>query len=66
MKAPFSLVSLGALASGLMMMATSPASVQASGFFESLDNHDNFIVAHGWGPARWGKLLLLSPFPIEQ
>src|SRR5690242_10519729 len=46
MKTPFSLVSLSALASGLLMMATSPASVQASGFYESLDNHDNFIVAH--------------------
>ncbi|KAH7055459.1 concanavalin A-like lectin/glucanase domain-containing protein [Linnemannia elongata] len=54
MKTPFSLVSLSALASGLLMMATSPASVHASGFYESLDNHDNFIVAHGWGPERWG------------
>ncbi|KAG9067944.1 hypothetical protein KI688_011535 [Linnemannia hyalina] len=54
MKLPFSLVSLSTLASGLLMMATSPASVQASGFYESLDNHDNFIVAHGWGPERWG------------
>ncbi|KAF9139280.1 hypothetical protein BGX30_008167 [Mortierella sp. GBA39] len=35
-------------------MATSPASARASGFYESLDNHDNFIVAHGWGPERWG------------
>ncbi|KAG0281502.1 hypothetical protein BGZ95_002744 [Linnemannia exigua] len=35
-------------------MTTSPASVQATGFYESLDNHDNFIVAHGWGPDRWG------------
>ncbi|KAG0029540.1 hypothetical protein BGZ82_007921 [Podila clonocystis] len=23
-------------------------------FYETLDNHNNFIVAHGWGPARWG------------
>jgi hypothetical protein len=60
MKTSFSVASLGALATGLWMVATSPASVLASGFYESLDNHNNFIVAHGWGPARWGKLCVSS------
>ncbi|KAF9151365.1 hypothetical protein BG015_006753 [Linnemannia schmuckeri] len=54
MKTPSSFASWGALSAGLLMMATSPTSVQASGFYESLTNHDNFIVAHGWGPERWG------------
>ncbi|KAG0276679.1 hypothetical protein BGZ96_003190 [Linnemannia gamsii] len=54
MKTSFSLASLGALATGLLMMATSPTSVQAAGFFESLETHNNFIIAHGWGPERWG------------
>ncbi|KAF9900151.1 hypothetical protein EC991_007831 [Linnemannia zychae] len=54
MKTHFSPLFLGALATGSMMLATSPSSAQAAGFYEPLDNHDNFIVAHGWGPDRWG------------
>ncbi|KAF9107050.1 hypothetical protein BGX29_007556 [Mortierella sp. GBA35] len=60
MKTPFSSVSLGALATGLLMAAM-PTSVQAYGFSESLENHDNFIVAHGWGPDQWGCAFTRTP-----
>ncbi|KAF9358592.1 hypothetical protein BGX26_001356 [Mortierella sp. AD094] len=45
------------LASALLMAsaaAAQNATKPVKGFQESLDNHNNFIVAHGWGPDRWG------------
>ncbi|KAF9319483.1 hypothetical protein BG003_009008 [Podila horticola] len=37
----------------IALLVTSPTEATEA-FYETLENHDNFIVAHGWGPARWG------------
>ncbi|KAF8980565.1 hypothetical protein BGZ46_004007 [Entomortierella lignicola] len=44
------------LASALLIATASAqdAIKPMKGFQESLDNRNNFIVAHGWGPERWG------------
>lgn len=49
-------LSLSALACSsalLALLSTSPTEA-SSAFYETLDSHNNFIVAHGWGPDRWG------------
>lgn len=49
-------LSLSALACSSALLASLSASPTEakSAFYETLDKHNNFIVAHGWGPARWG------------
>ncbi|KAF9111664.1 hypothetical protein BGX27_004605 [Mortierella sp. AM989] len=45
------------LASALLLASTTSAQtpiIPMKGFQETLDNRNNFIVAHGWGPDRWG------------
>ncbi|KAF9206679.1 hypothetical protein CPC16_000958 [Podila verticillata] len=49
-------LSLSALACStafLALLSASPTDSK-SAFYESLDKHNNFIIANGWGPDRWG------------
>ncbi|KAF9585018.1 hypothetical protein BGW38_004271, partial [Lunasporangiospora selenospora] len=38
----------------LALISILPAVSLVPAFREQLNNHSNFIVAHGWGPERWG------------
>ncbi|GJJ79023.1 endo-1,3-1,4-beta-glycanase ExoK [Entomortierella parvispora] len=49
MKTPTIVSALATLA-----IASLPLTEARRGFHEPLNNHNNFIVAHGWGPERWG------------
>ena len=47
---------VGICAATTILLHSLPTAVEArKGFHEPLTNLDNFVVAHGWGPARWGK-----------
>lgn len=54
---PANLISL--CAATAILLHNLPATVEArKGFHEPLNHLENFIVAHAWGPERWGKQLL--------
>ncbi|KAF9402187.1 hypothetical protein BGZ94_004999, partial [Podila epigama] len=53
MKSPLSLSTL-ALSSTVLLLLSSTKTAAKRAIFEDLETHDNFIVAHGWGPDRWG------------
>ncbi|KAG0348711.1 hypothetical protein BG004_004425 [Podila humilis] len=40
-------------AAAAILLAPSPTLADTA-FSESLEDHTNFIIAHGWGPERWG------------
>jgi hypothetical protein len=38
----------------VFLLAIPSSGRNQTGFEDSLVSHDNFIIAHGWGPERWG------------
>ncbi|KAF9573478.1 hypothetical protein EC968_008454 [Mortierella alpina] len=54
MKSPSTFYALVVMASAVWALSSQPEEVANGGFFEALDNHDNFNIAHGYGPERWG------------
>ncbi|KAG0050073.1 hypothetical protein BGZ83_005158 [Gryganskiella cystojenkinii] len=54
MKALSLSTTLSVLAASSFVLQMLPTTEARLGFHESLDNHNNFIVANGWGPERWG------------
>lgn len=64
MKTPTIVSALAILAVAYLLPTVAEA---RKGFHEKLDNHKNFIVAHGWGPERWGEWVLhfASSFDIS-
>ncbi|GJJ79025.1 hypothetical protein EMPS_11384 [Entomortierella parvispora] len=53
---PFSSKLLSICAATAILFQQLPATVEArKGFHESLTSLDNFVIAHAWGPARWGS-----------
>lgn len=55
MRSPFTFSALVVLASVIWAVSSQTQEAANGGFFETLDNHDNFNIAHGYGPERWGK-----------
>ncbi|KAG0082366.1 hypothetical protein BGZ93_006413 [Podila epicladia] len=53
MRTPLSISALMCSSTLFTLLVTSSTEARRA-FFETLDNHTNFIVAHGWGPERWG------------
>jgi len=54
MRSSFTFSALGILASAIWAVSSQAPEAANGGFFETLDNHDNFNIAHGYGPERWG------------
>ncbi|KAF9303565.1 hypothetical protein BGZ74_003497 [Mortierella antarctica] len=53
MRTPLSISALVCSSTLFALLVTPPTEAKGA-FYESLDDHTNFIVAHGWGPERWG------------